>query len=135
MVNRAPHLVNSINTNFPVLTVMEASSSCELVRLEQEWHKALERADIAWLDQLLSDDWVITNGSGVLIFKGDVLKDLQSGATRFESSVPSSITVRLHGNAAVVTKISTDKTSYSGQPSLLIAKVVQNGPERSRARP
>jgi len=100
----------------PVPTVGDAKVRHEILTIEEQWHKALERTDVDWLDRLLSDDWTITNGSGQMISKGELLKDLRNGGIRYESSTPSEIEIRLHGNTAVVTKVSTDKTSYSGQP-------------------
>lgn len=99
-----------------VTTVGDAKVRHEISAIEEQWHKALERADVDWLDRLLSDDWTITNGSGQMISKSELLSDLRNGGIRYESSIPSEIAIRLHGNTAVVTKISTDKTSYSGQP-------------------
>jgi len=96
-------------------TVGDAKVRNEISSIEEQWHKALERADVDWLERLLSDDWTITNGSGQMISKGELLRDLRNGGIRFESSIPSEIEIRLHGNTAVVTKVSTDKTSYSGQ--------------------
>ena len=99
-----------------VPTLGDANVRHEIQAIEEHWHKALERVDVDWLDRLLSDDWTITNGSGQMISKTELLSDLRSGGIRYESSIPSEIKIRLHGNTAVVTKVSTDKTSYSGPP-------------------
>lgn len=108
--------VTSASGQSRVSTVGDAKARHEIQAIEEQWHKALERVDVDWLDRLLSDDWTITNGSGQMISKSELLSDLRSGGIRYESSTPSEIKIRLHGNTAVVTKVSTDKTSYSGQP-------------------
>ncbi len=83
---------------------------------ERQWHKALEKNDIATIDNILAKEWIITNGSGIIISKSVVLEDLRSGSTKFVSTVPSEITVHLYKDAAVVTKISTDQTKYGDNP-------------------
>ena len=51
-----------------------------------------------------------------MISKSELLSDLRNGGIRYESSIPSETRFACTANTAVVTKISTDKTSYSGQP-------------------
>src|ERR1044072_4592998 len=84
----------------------------ELNQLERQWHTALEKADLAMLDRLLAKEWFITNGSGTLISKSEVLEALRSGEIKFTSTVPSEIKVHVYNQAAVVTKRSTDQTMY-----------------------
>ena len=88
----------------------------ELTRIEAQWHKALEKADVATLDRLLAPDWFITNGSGNIIPKSELLAALHSGEIKFVSTVPSEIKVHVYDRAAVVTKRSTDQTMYGSSP-------------------
>jgi hypothetical protein len=88
----------------------------ELKSLELEWHRALERTDTATLEHLLARDWFITNGSGQMIPKAELMQGLRSGDIRFVSTTPTEITVHVYGDAAVVTKRSTDITMYGTTP-------------------
>jgi hypothetical protein len=93
-----------------------AEAAEELTRIEAQWHKALEEADVATLDRLLAPDWFITNGSGNIIPKSELLAALRSGEIKFVSTVPSEIKVHAYDRAAVVTKRSTDQTMYGSSP-------------------
>ena len=93
-----------------------AANVDELKQLELKWHHALETGDIAALDRLLAPGWFITNGSGHIIPKSELLEALRSAEIKFVSTVPTDIDVHLYGHAAVVTKRSTDKTMYGSTP-------------------
>ncbi len=47
--------------------------------------------------------------------KAQRLADIQSGATRFDSLEASDRTVRVYGDAAVMTSLTTMKGQYGGQ--------------------
>jgi Domain of unknown function (DUF4440) len=91
-------------------------ATAELTRIEREWHQALERNDLPALDRLLAPDWFITNGSGMIITKSELLAALRTGEVKFVSTVPSEIKVHAYHRAAVVTKRSTDQTMYGSSP-------------------
>ena len=93
-----------------------AEAADELTRLEEQWHKALEKADVAALDRLLAPEWFITNGSGAIIPKSELMGALRSGEIKFVSTVPTEIKVHVYNQAAVVTKRSTDQTMYGSAP-------------------
>jgi predicted small secreted protein len=93
-----------------------ADAAGELTRIEAQWHKALEKADVAALDSLLAPGWFITNGSGAIIPKSELLGALRSGEIKFVSTVPTEIKVHVYSQAAVVTKRSTDQTLYGSSP-------------------
>jgi uncharacterized protein DUF4440 len=90
--------------------------TAQLIGLETGWHKALEKSDVATLDRLLAPGWFITNGSGAIIPKPELLQSLRSGEIRFVSTVPTDIRVHPYKDAAVVTKVSTDQTMYGSNP-------------------
>jgi hypothetical protein len=93
-----------------------AANVDELKQLELKWHHALEAGDIAALDRLLAPGWFITNGSGHIIPKSELLEGLRSGEIKFVSTIPTEIDVHLYEHAAVITKRSTDKTMYGSTP-------------------
>ena len=85
----------------------------ELVRIEHRWHEALERNDTKTIDRVLAPGWFITNGSGQIIPKAELMHGLLAGEIRFESTKPTEVTAYVYGSAAVVTKRSTDRTMES----------------------
>ena len=93
-------------------TQKSTTTTAELTQIERQWHQALEKADLAVLDRLLASDWFITNGSGMIITKSELLDALRAGEIKFVSTVPSEIKVHAYNAAAVVTKRSTDQTMY-----------------------
>jgi hypothetical protein len=87
-------------------------ATAELTQIERQWHQALEKTDITTLNRLLAPDWFITNGSGNIISKSELLDALRTGEIKFVSTAPSEIQVHVYDQAAVVTKRSTDQTMY-----------------------
>jgi len=97
-------------------TRVSSRGADELTKVEFQWHRALEQNDTQTLDRLLARDWFITNGSGLIIPKSELMQGLRSGEIRFVSTTPTDITVHVYGEAAVVTKRSTDTTLYGATP-------------------
>jgi hypothetical protein len=64
-----------------------AEAAGELIWIEAQWHRALEKADVAALDRLLAPDWFITNGSGAIIPKSELMG--RCAPVRSNSSPPS----------------------------------------------
>jgi hypothetical protein len=91
------------------------SAEQELLKLEMDWSNAEVKADIAFLDKILADEWVMTDADGVLWTKAESLAMLKSGEDRVSSEVPSEIKARVYGDAAVTTGIVTDKETLKGK--------------------
>lgn len=76
-----------------------------LLDLEQHWLAAAETHDRAALDALLTDDFTDVSWLGQLRHKADVLAAAVAPAAMHQSL--SELTVRVHGEAAVVTGLNT----------------------------
>src|SRR5215471_6186123 len=61
-------------------------ATAQLTQIERAWHLALEKNDIATLDRLLAPKWFITNGSGNIIGKSELLDALRAGEIKFVST-------------------------------------------------
>ena len=75
----------------------------ELLTLEQRWSDAIQQRDVKFLDDLLDDAFVDTAPDGHLRSKQDALK--ASVAQNVESEKLQDLSVRLHGDVAIVTGV------------------------------
>jgi ketosteroid isomerase-like protein len=75
----------------------------EIKKLEQERNQAILHSDTAALDRMTSADYTVIDQLGELHSKAQVLDGFKSGANKFESRELSDLSVRVHGNTAVVT--------------------------------
>jgi len=73
-----------------------------LVRLERGWNEAFYRKDVAFIANLLADEFVATYEDGS---RGDKAKELELVATfnqQVESATQDEFTVKVYGDTAVV---------------------------------
>jgi len=67
------------------------------------------------LDKLLADDWIIVEPDGGMIDKARFLGVIRSGALSHESMESTDLKIRVYGNTAVVTGLTTSKGKFMGQ--------------------
>lgn len=94
-----------------------AGTEQRLRQLENEWGQAFVKKDAAKLGGILADDWVGIDFSGKSVTKAEALNDLKSGASSAVSVDLTGIKVRVFGDTAVVTGVSTEKSTYKGKDS------------------
>ncbi|HKY30791.1 MAG TPA: nuclear transport factor 2 family protein [Pyrinomonadaceae bacterium] len=82
--------------------------------IEIEWGHAFERRDIATLDRLMADDYILTDPLGNVRSKAESLAAIQANEVRFESSESDNVNVWITGDTAVVTGRSTFRGRYKG---------------------
>jgi ketosteroid isomerase-like protein len=92
-----------------------SSAEKELVKLEVGWADAFLKADVAFLDRILADDYTDTDENGTVSTKAQDIADLKSGDIKFTSAINDEFKVRVYGNAAVVTGRLTMKAQYKGK--------------------
>jgi ketosteroid isomerase-like protein len=93
----------------------DASAEQTLMKMEHDAAAALIKRDAAAFGKIFADDAVLTTPDGMQQTKAQLLADVKSGSLVLESSDISDMKVRVHGDAAVVTYITTDKGRYKGQ--------------------
>ncbi len=81
----------------------ELRDSTELARLEVEWNEAHLRGDPDVLDRLWAEDLIVTVPSMRAMSKAESLAFARSGRMRFQRYETSSLQIRIHGDAAIVT--------------------------------
>jgi ketosteroid isomerase-like protein len=91
------------------------SAEQELIKLENGWNDAVVKHDWAFLDQILADDWIWTDGDGNVWTKAQSLASLKSGEDVYTAAMADEIKVRVYGDAAVTTGRNTFKEQYKGK--------------------
>jgi ketosteroid isomerase-like protein len=87
----------------------------ELLKLENEFARAVASNDADALERLLADDWIIVEPDGGMIDKARFLAVIRSGALSHESMESTEPRIRVYGNTAVVTGLTTSKGKFMGQ--------------------
>jgi len=98
----------------------------DIVRQEREWSAAFLRHDVATLDRIIADDFVGTDGRGVMSSKADEIQegravgpDAPAPPFVILKEVLSEMHVRLYGGVAVLTS-RNDETARSGDREMVL---------------
>ena len=94
---------------------MGGNAEQEVTQLTDQYITALKAKDAAALERIWADDLTFVTPGGAVQTKAQRLADIQSGATRFDSLEASDRTVRVYGDVAVMTSLTTMKGQYGGQ--------------------
>ena len=100
--------------NSPEINAVTTSAEDEVRRLELEWGVAFERGDMATLDRLMADEYILTDPLGTVRSKADSLAAINTREVSFESTRSDDVNVRISGDTAVVTGRSTFRGRYKG---------------------
>ena len=87
----------------------------KLLTFEREFTHAVVSNNPAAIGRFVADDWVIVDADGRVIGRSRFLSAIESGALSHESMESTDVEVRLHGDTAVVTGITTSKGQFMGQ--------------------
>jgi ketosteroid isomerase-like protein len=99
------------------LMLGQASKAEQQVReLRNTLNQALRKADVATLDKVFADEFIIIRPNGMAVTKADAVKDVESGKTRFESIEELDSKTHIYGNAAVTTSLEKMTGQVGGNP-------------------
>jgi ketosteroid isomerase-like protein len=87
----------------------------EVLRLEKEFSQAIVKNDAGAVARFLADDWIIIDPDGGIIDRVRFLGVIESGALTHEMMESDDTRVRIYGNAAIVTALTTTKGKFGGQ--------------------
>jgi ketosteroid isomerase-like protein len=87
----------------------------EIRKVDRERIQAQVNADRVALDRIYADDFIGIGPSGTLRTKKEVLSDFSSGSLKFQSITTDDVRIRVYGNAAVETGLSTMKGQDAGK--------------------
>ena len=78
----------------------------EIRSLELAHNEAIARGEVSVIEKLTSDDFTFVTPRGFLVTKQEMLKELASGAFKYEYRQIYDVKIRVYGDAAVVTGLS-----------------------------
>jgi ketosteroid isomerase-like protein len=84
--------------------------------LDTEYQAAVKKNDVATMDRILADDFVLVTGLGKTYTKADLLNEARSKRTIYECQEDSAQKVRVWGDTAVVTALLRAKGTEDGKP-------------------
>jgi ketosteroid isomerase-like protein len=102
--------------DFAVAQNERNSAATKVLALEKKWNDAYKQSDIAAMDSLLADDFIITEEDGSTFSKPGYIAHSGGSALHVMISEMSDLQVRMHGNTAVVTGAYHEKGTEKGKP-------------------
>lgn len=88
----------------------------EIAALDTAYQAAVQRKDVAAMERLLADDFVLVSGKGKVYDKAAVLRSEGASDLRYERQDDSMQVVRFLGDVAIVTALLHAKGSERGTP-------------------
>ncbi|MBI4874368.1 MAG: nuclear transport factor 2 family protein [Acidobacteria bacterium] len=85
-----------------VLAGVASGQEADIRAAEAAWAKAVVAKDAASLGRLLGDQLIYGHSTGVVDTKSDYIGKLNSGRQKYAGIEHQSMTVKMHGNTAIV---------------------------------
>jgi ketosteroid isomerase-like protein len=83
--------------------------------LDTQYQKAVKKNDVATMERILADDFVLVTGNGWKQTKADLLKESFRGEITYEHQEDTDRTVRVWNDTAVVTALLWAKGAQKGK--------------------
>src|SRR5438067_13708749 len=103
-----------------MIGMTEARSSVDdektVAALDTEYQAAVKKNDVATMDRILADDFVLVTGVGKTYTKADLLNAARSKRTIYQHQEDSMQKVRVWGDTAIVTALLLEKGTEDGKP-------------------
>jgi ketosteroid isomerase-like protein len=100
-------LALTVGVIMTIASISRAGSSVDdekaVAALDTEYQAAVKTNDVATMDRILADDFVLVTGLGKTYTKADLLNEARSKRTIYEHQEDSAQKVRVWGDTAVVT--------------------------------
>lgn len=103
-------LASAIAAQAPANPMEEAA----VLRAEKEFSAAVAANDVRGITNLTTEDWQIIDADGHIISRTAFLEVISSGMLKHNALSNSDETVRMYGNAAIVTARSKSEGTYAG---------------------
>ena len=92
------------------------SGSSKILALETKWNTAYKRGDIATMESMLAEDFIITLEDGSTLSKSGYIAHNGDTAQHVDTTEMTDLNVRMHGNTAVVTGGYHEKGTFRNKP-------------------
>lgn len=80
-----------------------------LVRIDAEFQRAVAAKDMASLDRLLTDDFILITSSSRVLTKQDLLTEISAPELHLDVNAPRDVHVRVHADTAIITAVLDQK--------------------------
>ena len=87
----------------------------ELLKLEEAFAEAIVKNDLEGMGRLIADDWIIIDPNGEIIDRTRFFEVIKSGALTHDTMESEDFRLRVYGDSAVVTAITSAKGKFMGQ--------------------
>ena len=87
----------------------------EVLSLEEQFSQAIVKNDAGAVGRFLADDWIIIDPDGGIIDRARFLGVIESGVLTHEMMKSDDTRVRIYGDTAIVTSLTTTRGKFSGQ--------------------
>ncbi|MGH9162969.1 MAG: nuclear transport factor 2 family protein [Vicinamibacteraceae bacterium] len=94
---------------------MEDRARQELIRVANEWDRAMVGNDAEAIGRYMAEDWIIIGSDGSVGDKPTFLQLVKSGTLRHDEMTSEDVRVRVYGDTAVVTGRGVSGGKYQGQ--------------------
>ena len=95
---------------------MNASEvEAEILQLEEQFARAIVNNDLDSLAGLVSDDWSIIDSNGEIVDRARFLEVIKSGALTHDMMKSEDLRLRVYGDTALVTAVTSTKGKFMGQ--------------------
>lgn len=91
------------------------STKQEIIDIEKDRMRAMVSGDLETLDSVLSADLTYVHTSAALDTKASILDGIKSGRLRYTVMDASEVSVKVYGEAAVITGLANVEVSVSGR--------------------
>jgi ketosteroid isomerase-like protein len=99
----------------PVLAQTKSIDTREILKLEDEFGRAMMKNDPEAIGRLLADDWIIIDPDGGIVDRARFLGVIRSGSLSHEVMDSRDVRVRIYGDSAAVTALTTTTGKFTGQ--------------------
>jgi len=87
----------------------------ELLKLEETFAKAIVKNDLEGIGRLVADEWIIIDPNGEIVDRARFFEVIKSGVLTHDMMESEDPRVRVYGDSAVVTAVTSTKGKFMGQ--------------------
>jgi ketosteroid isomerase-like protein len=87
----------------------------ELLKLERAFADAIIKNDLESIGRIVADDWIVVDPKGEIVDRTRFFEVIKSGALAHDIMESEDFRVRIYGESAVVTAITSTKGKFMGQ--------------------
>lgn len=95
----------------------DAKIEQEIIKLENEGADIFVKRDVARFEKMLADDVFMTDVDGKVYDRAGIIAQFKNDPNQWESATNSEYKVRIYGDVAVVTFLTTASGKVNGQPA------------------